>query len=84
MRVECDAHHSDVRLRVVDTGVSLSAQQTQALFEPFNRLGMEATDIDGVGLGLVITRRLIEAMGGAIDVRSEAGVGSTFELRLPR
>ena len=83
VRVEAEPFDDSVRLRVTDTGIGLSAQQTEALFKPFDRLGMERSDIEGVGLGLVITRRLIEAMGGRISVSSQPGVGSTFEVVLP-
>jgi signal transduction histidine kinase len=82
--VECDAGGARARLRVTDTGIGLSAEQTRALFQPFNRLGRERSSIEGVGLGLVITRRLVRAMGGDVVVSSEPGVGSTFELLLPR
>jgi signal transduction histidine kinase len=82
--IECDAGGERAKLRVTDTGIGLSAEETRALFQPFNRLGRERTGVEGVGLGLVITRRLVRAMGGDIAVTSEPGVGSTFELLLPR
>jgi signal transduction histidine kinase len=81
--VECDVPGSTVQLRVTDTGIGLSTRQIESLSQPFNRLGMERSDIEGVGLGLVITRRLVEAMGGWISVTSQAGIGSTFQLALP-
>ncbi|HEX5312850.1 hybrid sensor histidine kinase/response regulator [Aquabacterium sp.] len=73
----------DVCIEVSDTGRGLSAEQCAHLFEPFNRLGAETTGIEGTGIGLVIVRRLLELMHGAIDVSSEVGVGTRFVVRLP-
>jgi CheY-like chemotaxis protein len=70
-------------LRVRDTGAGLRPQELLQLFQPFNRLGAEATTIGGTGLGLSITRRLMEAMGGQIDVSSTPGMGTQFRLSLP-
>jgi PAS domain S-box-containing protein len=70
-------------LRVRDTGLGLKPQELAQLFQPFNRLGAEATTIGGTGLGLSITRRLMEAMGGQIDVSSTPGMGTQFRLSLP-
>jgi CheY-like chemotaxis protein len=55
-----------------------------ALFQPYNRLGREASAIEGTGIGLVISRRLAELMGGTLHAASSEGAGSTFTLRLPR
>ena len=71
------------RLHVIDTGVGMTPAQQAALFQPFNRLGREAEGIQGTGLGLVIVRDLVQAMGGQLTVRSEPGVGSTFMVDLP-
>jgi signal transduction histidine kinase len=71
-----------VRVAVTDTGPGLSAEQLSHLFEAFNRLGREAENIEGTGIGLVITKRLLEAMGGSISVTSEPGRGSTFWIEL--
>ena len=73
-----------VRVSVQDTGAGLSPQQLDNLFQPFNRLGQEAGAEEGSGIGLVLTRRLVELMGGAVGVSSEAGVGSVFWFELPR
>lgn len=67
-----------LRISVEDTGLGISAQHQQALFEPFNRLGAEMGPIEGTGIGLVITKRLTEMMGGQIGLDSIAGQGSTF------
>ena len=72
-----------VRVSVSDTGIGLTQQQQQHLFEPFNRLGAERSSVEGTGLGLAITRRLLELMDGRIRVDSELGRGSTFEIELP-
>ncbi|MDP1651066.1 MAG: CHASE domain-containing protein [Rubrivivax sp.] len=72
-----------VELAVTDTGLGMNEQQLAALFQPYNRLGREATDIEGTGIGLVISRRLAELMGGTLDAASRGGSGSTFTLRLP-
>jgi CheY-like chemotaxis protein len=75
-----------VRIRIRDTGEGLSAQQLTQLFQPFNRLGQEGSAERGTGIGLVVCKRLIELMGGVIDVESEVGKGSMFciELELAR
>jgi signal transduction histidine kinase len=72
-----------VWLDVIDTGPGLSGEQRAHLFEPFNRLGAERSGIDGTGIGLVITRRLLRLMGGDIAVDSREGVGSRFSAVLP-
>jgi len=81
--VDC-AQPSPQRLRVSvrDTGVGLSPEQVAGLFQPFNRLGQEAGTQEGTGIGLVVTRRLVELMGGEIGVTSSPGVGSVFWIEL--
>jgi CheY-like chemotaxis protein len=81
--VECVPSPPDsIRIRVRDTGMGLSADQIAQLFQPFNRLGKEASVEEGTGIGLVVTKRLVELMGGAIGVESTVGVGSTFWIDL--
>ena len=70
-------------LRVLDTGLGLSETQMLNLFQPFNRLGREQTDIDGTGIGLVISRRLAELMDGTLGAERTEGQGATFVLTLP-
>jgi PAS domain S-box-containing protein len=70
-------------LTVRDTGMGMSTVQVEALFQPFNRLGREGTGIEGTGIGLVITRNLVGAMGGQLKVSSEPGVGTVFRVALP-
>lgn len=67
-----------VRISVTDTGIGISREQLPQLFRPFNRLGAERSDVEGTGIGLVITRRLVEFMGGEIGLESTPGEGSTF------
>ncbi|XVJ71621.1 MAG: PAS domain-containing protein [Rhizobacter sp.] len=72
-----------VVLSIRDEGLGLSTEQQAALFQPFNRLGAERTRIEGSGLGLVISRDLVRAMGGALTVESQLGQGAVFSLVLP-
>lgn len=72
-----------VRISVSDTGKGLSSEQQKDLFVAFNRLGEEHSEIEGTGIGLVITKNIIELMGGHIGVESEPGEGSTFWIDLP-
>lgn len=71
-----------MRLSVEDTGPGLSAEQIAQLFEPFNRLGQESGKVPGTGIGLVISKRLVELMGGSIGVDSTVGQGSCFWFEL--
>lgn len=71
------------RFVVGDTGPGIAAEKQAAIFEPFNRLGAEATEIEGTGVGLTITKRLIEAMDGRIGFETEPGSGTTFWVEVP-
>ncbi len=71
-------------LTVADSGVGLTNDQIGRLFQPFERLGAERSAIKGTGIGLTLARRLTELMDGTLTVKSRAGHGSTFSLRLPR
>ncbi len=70
-------------LEVCDTGIGIDPQQQAQLFQPFNRLGRERGAIPGTGLGLVVVKQLVEAMGGRILVDSQLGRGTCFKLDLP-
>ena len=71
-----------IRVSVKDTGAGLSPEQLAQLFQPFNRLGQEAGGEEGTGIGLVVAKRLVELMGGAIGVESTVGAGSVFWFEL--
>ena len=71
-----------ISIRVADTGYGLSAEQLSQLFQPFNRLGQEGNAEEGTGIGLVMTKRLVELMGGVIAVESMVGEGSVFSIEL--
>jgi PAS domain S-box-containing protein len=71
-----------VELAVEDTGRGFSAAQLRHLYQPFNRLGADSTQVEGAGIGLVITKRLTELMGGSLELVTDEGRGSVFTLRL--
>jgi CheY-like chemotaxis protein/anti-sigma regulatory factor (Ser/Thr protein kinase) len=71
-----------LRICVRDSGKGLSAEDLAQLFQPFNRLGQETTEIEGTGIGLVVCKRLVEMMQGSIGVQSTVGVGSMFWVEL--
>lgn len=71
------------RISITDTGPGIPAARIGELFQPFNRLGAEGGSIEGTGIGLVITKTLIESMAGNIGVDSVEGLGSTFWIELP-
>ena len=72
-----------VEISVTDTGLGMTPEQLGALFQPFNRLGRERSSQEGTGIGLVISQRLAESMGGSLHADSRAGEGSMFTLTLP-
>ena len=71
-----------IRISVEDTGNGLTAEKIAQLFQPFNRLGQEASPEQGTGIGLVMTKRLVELMGGSMGVDSTVGQGSVFWLEM--
>ncbi|MGO4379152.1 ATP-binding protein [Pseudoduganella sp. RAF53_2] len=71
-----------LRVSVQDTGMGLQPEQVRMLFQPFNRLGQESGAEEGTGIGLVVTKRLVELMNGTIGVTSSLGVGSMFWIEL--
>jgi signal transduction histidine kinase/ActR/RegA family two-component response regulator len=68
---------------VTDTGIGMTPEQLQHLFEPFNRLGAERAGTEGVGLGLVLCRTLAQRLGGSLELDSQHGRGTTARLYLP-
>jgi PAS domain S-box-containing protein len=71
-----------VRIHVRDTGHGIPTERLDELFVPFSRLGAEQTDVEGTGLGLALSQRLVEAMAGHLSVESVVGEGSTFSVEL--
>jgi two-component system, sensor histidine kinase and response regulator len=72
-----------VQVNIIDTGIGISDADQQQLFSAFNRLGQETSDIEGTGVGLVVTKGLVELMDGHIGFESKAEEGSTFWFELP-
>ncbi|MDP1680076.1 MAG: PAS domain S-box protein [Candidatus Nitrotoga sp.] len=71
-----------IRISIEDSGAGLHPEQMAQLFQPFNRLGQDAGSEEGTGIGLVLSKQLVELMGGTIGVRSTVGVGSVFWFEL--
>ncbi len=83
VEVTCHAHSPErIRISFRDTGAGLSAEKLAQLFQPFNRLGQESGAEEGTGIGLVVSKRLVELMGGEIGAESVVGVGSVFWVEL--
>jgi signal transduction histidine kinase len=72
-----------VRVSVEDNGIGIPLDKQSKLFQPFERAGQETGNIEGTGIGLVVTRRLAEALGGGVGFHSEPGAGSTFWVDVP-
>jgi PAS domain S-box-containing protein len=71
-----------VRIRIADTGIGIPADRLSALFEPFERLGAERTEVEGTGLGLALSKALVEAMGGTLEIEESSAEGSSFIIAL--
>jgi signal transduction histidine kinase/CheY-like chemotaxis protein len=83
VELECGPAGDGMRIQVVDTGPGIAPEAMEQLFVPFERLGSEQTGVEGAGLGLPLSRRLAEAMGGTLAVETEVGQGSRFWVELP-
>ena len=82
--IECDDDGARVHISVIDDGIGFPEDALGRLFVPFDRLGREATEVEGTGLGLSLCKGLVEAMGGTIEARANPGGGSIFTVQLNR
>lgn len=84
-KVTLEAHQDGDMLRFIvrDQGEGIAEDKQASLFEPFNRLGAEASNVEGTGIGLTITRELVELMDGKIGFESRPGTGSSFWIDIP-
>ncbi len=76
-------NHKTLQVDVIDTGPGISINDQDKLFEPFNRLGNENSVVEGTGIGLAVTKELVELMEGSIGLKSRLGEGSHFYIKLP-
>ena len=81
--IVCVSEGDSIQVRISDTGMGLSTEQQARLFAPFERLDADKSAVEGTGIGLALSKRLVEVMHGEIGVESRPGVGSTFWVRLP-
>lgn len=73
-----------IRVSISDTGSGIPERDQANVFQPFNRLGRESGPIEGTGIGLAITKDLVERMNGKIGLESAPGMGATFWVEFPR
>ena len=83
--VECESDGDGVRVSVTDTGIGIRAEDQETIFQAFRQVDSGTNRrYEGTGLGLPISKRLVELMGGRIEVESQWGSGSRFGFTLPR
>jgi signal transduction histidine kinase len=83
VHVRAERSGDAVAIAVTDTGIGLAPEQLAHLWEPFNRLGAERTSVEGTGIGLALSQRMVQMMDGGIEVQSQPGRGSCFTVLLP-
>ncbi|VAX00298.1 hypothetical protein MNBD_GAMMA22-95 [hydrothermal vent metagenome] len=83
IKISCKKDGSNAQIDITDSGIGISKDKLDAIFEPFNRLGKEYSNIEGTGIGLYITKKLLYEMQGSISASSEINIGSTFTIRVP-
>jgi signal transduction histidine kinase len=82
--VAAESRGDELVLRVTDRGIGISKDDQTSIFEPFHRAGLSKEAVPGVGLGLSVVRRIVQAHRGRVEVDSAPGAGSTFRVYLPR
>jgi len=82
LEITCHRETENIVVDFIDTGQGISKDRFDEMFTPFNRLGQNLSEIEGTGIGLLISKRLVESMGGQISFISEEGKGSTFSVHL--
>ena len=80
---ESEEENNQLKIKIRDTGIGLNQDKIRRLFVPFDRLGVEKTEVEGTGIGLVIVKNLIEKMHGTISCESVENIGSTFSITIP-
>ncbi|MCB1305668.1 MAG: response regulator, partial [Leptospiraceae bacterium] len=83
VRVHCEERDGFLHIHVKDDGPGIPLEKQHLLFRPFQRLGAESSGVQGTGIGLVITRKLVRLMGGSITMDSAPGRGSIFSITIP-
>ena len=84
VEVKCTSTTERIRISIKDSGLGLPPEKLVQLFQPFNRLGQETGSEEGTGIGLVVTKQLVELMGGSIGMESTVDLGSEFWIELVR
>jgi PAS domain S-box-containing protein len=82
IQIHVDPETNEAGITICDDGIGMDANQIAHLYEPFNRLGRQATNVPGTGLGMLLTRQLVEAMNGRLTVQSAVAAGTTFTIWL--
>lgn len=83
IKVICSVHEEIIKVSVIDKEIGIDSKKMHKLFLPFERVGAEYSGIDGTGIGLTLSKQLIELMHGKIGVESTLGQGSTFWIEIP-